>query len=185
MSLANWYVFYSYEWYATWTAFISFDKHSVTVKVRLLKCHNRGYTRSDSCYDSLFDTSGSEMRNLWSIFHIFAPLKHPFMFLMCIYFMVFDRERLLLGHLLPSLMFIEYWEEFIIFILHADDAQFKFSSYCNFSLKCWIASFISCLSLFWNLIDYSDNIKGDFMPSSFKVQNCQCSGMVDLLYSIL
>ena len=34
-------------------------------------------------------------------------------------------------------------------------------------------------------VDYSDNIKGDFMPSSFKVQNCQCSGMVDLLYSIL
>ena len=186
MSLANWYVFYSYEWYATWTAFISFDKHSVTVKVRLLKCHNRGYTRSDPCYDSLFDTSGSEMRNLWSIFHIFAPLKHPFMFLMCIYFMVFDRERLLLGHLLPSLMFIEYWEEFIIFILHADDTQFKLSSYCNFSSKCWIATFISCLSLvFKTLVDYSDNIKRSLMPSSFKVQNYQCSGIVDLLCSIL
>ena len=115
MSLANWYVFYSYEWYATWTAFISFDKHSVTVEVRLLKCHNRGYISSDPCYDSLFDTSGSEWGNLWSIFHIFAPLKHPFMFLMCIYFMVFDRERLLLGHLLPSLMFIEYWREFYYF----------------------------------------------------------------------
>ena len=34
-------------------------------------------------------------------------------------------------------------------------------------------------------VDYSDNIKGDFMPSSFKVQNCQCSGIVDLLCSIL
>ena len=115
MSLANWYVFYSYEWYATWTDFISFDKHIVTVKVRLLKCHNRGYISSDPCYDSHFDTSGSEMRNLWSIFHIFAPLKHPFMFLMCIYFMVFDRERLLLGHLSLSLMFIEYWGEYEMF----------------------------------------------------------------------
>ena len=152
MILANWYVFYSYGWYVTWTVSISFDKHSVSLWRR--DCSNAIIEVISALTHVMIHFlihQGLKWGNLWSIFHIFAPLKHPFMFLMCIYFMVFDRERLLLGHLLPSLMFIEYWEEFIIFILHADDTQFKLSSYCNFSSKCWIASFISCLSLFWNL----------------------------------
>ena len=37
MSLANWYVFYSYEWYATWTAFISLTN---TVSMWMWDCWN-------------------------------------------------------------------------------------------------------------------------------------------------
>ena len=186
MSLANWYVFYSYEWYATWTAFISFDKHSVTVKVRLLKCHNRGYTSSDPCYDSLFDTSGSEMRKPVVHFPHFCTIKASiYVFNVHIFHGVWQGEAIAWTSFTITHV---YWILgrvllFLFFMLMTHSLNFHHTAISVQNAELHLLSLVCHYFETW--IDYSDNIKGDFMPSSFKVQNCQCSGMVDLLYSIL
>ena len=174
MSLANWYVFYSYEWYATWTAFISFDKHSVTVKVRLLKCHNRGYISSDPCYDSLFDTSGSEMRKPVVHFPHFCTIKASiYVFNVHIFHGVWQGEAIAWTSFTITHV---YWG-YCLDIFHHHSYLLNIGNVLFFMLmthssnfhhtaisvqKCWIATFISCLSLvFETWVDYSDNIKGD------------------------
>ena len=76
MILANWYVFYSYGWYVTWTVSISFDKHSVSLW--RWDCWNAiieaipGLTH---VMIHFFDISGSEMRKPVVHFPHFCTIK--------------------------------------------------------------------------------------------------------------
>ena len=96
---------------------------------------------------------GLKWGNLWSIFHIFAPLKHPFMFFLCAYISWCLTGR---GYCLDIFhhhsCLLNIGESMKCFILHADDAQFKLSSHSNFSSKMLNCNFyLLSVTSFWNL----------------------------------
>ena len=164
MILANWYVFYSYGWYATWTVFISFDKHSVSLWRR-------------DCWNAIIEVisalthvmihflihQGLKWGNLWSIFHIFAPLKHPFMF----FFNVHIFHGVWQGEAIAWTSFTithVYWILgrvllFLFFMLMTHSLNFHHTAISVQNAELQLLSLVCHYFETW--VDYSDNIKGD------------------------